>query len=118
MVAENDPKGRKPGRLHAFDLDGKHHSYLPTQVRSPRHFDRQGDLVVVPDLDAVVTLVDADNRVVAQLGDGFTTFEQVRALRTRPRERVQGRASSSARTTPRSTRTAASSSPSGSRWGG
>jgi hypothetical protein len=86
VVAENDPNGRKPGRLHAFDLDGKHHSYLPTKVRSPRHFDRKDNLVVIPDLDAVVTLVDEENRVVAQLGDGFTTFEEVRSLRGKSRE--------------------------------
>ena len=89
IVAENDPNGRKPGRLHAFNLDGAHHSYLPTRVRSPRHFDRKGDLVVIPDLDAVVTLIDADNKIVAQLGDGFNTFEQVRALRSKPRSQFK-----------------------------
>ncbi|HEY7118339.1 MAG TPA: hypothetical protein VH475_17250 [Tepidisphaeraceae bacterium] len=86
VVAENDPKGQKPGRLHAFNLDCEHHGVLPTKVRSPRHFDRQRDLVVIPDLDAVVTLIDRDNRIVAQLGDGFTTFKEVRALRTQSRE--------------------------------
>jgi hypothetical protein len=86
VVAENDPKGKSPGKLHAFNLDCEHHSYLPTKVRSPRHFDRQGDLVVIPDLDAVVTLVDANNKIVSQLGDGFTTFEEVRSLRTKPRD--------------------------------
>jgi len=85
VVAENDPKGKSPGRLHAFTLDCKHHSYLPTKVRSPRHFDRQANLVVIPDLDAVVTLIDEKNQIVAQLGDGFTTFDEVRALRTKPR---------------------------------
>jgi hypothetical protein len=86
VVAENDPKGQKPGRLHAFNLDCEHHSVLATKVRSPRHFDRQGGLVVIPDLDAVVTLIDPDNRVVAQLGDGFTTMKDIRTLRTKPRE--------------------------------
>jgi hypothetical protein len=86
VIAENDPKGKLPGRLHAFDLDGTHHSYLPTNVRSPRHFDRLGKLVVVPDLDAVVTLIDEDNRVVAELGDGWTTHDEVRALRKMPRD--------------------------------
>jgi hypothetical protein len=86
VVAENDPKGQKPGRLHAFNLDCEHHSVLPTNVRSPRHFDRQGNLVVIPDLDAVVTLIDEDNQIVAQLGDGFTTMKEVRTLRTKPRE--------------------------------
>lgn len=86
VVAENDPHGRKPGKLHAFNLDCEHHSYLPTKVRSPRHFDRQGDLVVIPDLDAVVTLIDRDNKIITQLGDGFTTFEEVRSLRTKSRD--------------------------------
>jgi hypothetical protein len=86
VVAENDPKGKSPGRLHAFTLDCRHHSYLPTPVRSPRHFDRRDGLVVIPDLDAVVTLIDEKDQVVAQLGDGFTTFDEVRALRRRPRE--------------------------------
>jgi hypothetical protein len=86
VVAENDPKGLKPGRLHAFNLDCEHHSILPTKVRSPRHFDRRGNLVVIPDLDAVVTLINEENRVVAQLGDGFTTMKEVRTLRTKPRE--------------------------------
>jgi hypothetical protein len=89
VVAENDPNGRKPGRLHRFTLDCKHHSYLDTPVRSPRHFDRRGNLVVIPDLDAVVTLIDEKNRVVTQLGDGFTTFEEVRALRSKSRDQFK-----------------------------
>jgi hypothetical protein len=89
VVAENDPKGQKPGRLHAFNLDCQHHGVLPTKVRSPRHFDRKGGLVVIPDLDAVVTLIDEENRVVAQLGDGFTTMKEVRTLRTRPRDQFR-----------------------------
>lgn len=86
VVAENDPKGEKPGRLHAFNLDCEHHGILPTHVRSPRHFDRLDNLVVIPDLDAVVTLIDEDNRIVAQLGDGWTNKKAVRTLRTRPRD--------------------------------
>jgi hypothetical protein len=89
VVAENDPKGQKPGRLHAFNLDCEHHSILPTTVRSPRHFDRRENLVVIPDLDAVVTLIDEENRVVAQLGDGYTTHAEVRALRTKGREKFK-----------------------------
>ena len=89
VVAENDPKGQKPGRLHAFNLDCEHHSVLATPVRSPRHFDRKDNLVVIPDLDAVVTLIDEENRVVAQLGDGFTTFAEVRSLRTKGREQFK-----------------------------
>jgi len=86
VVAENDPTAKSPGRLHAFTLDCKHHSYLPTKVRSPRHFDRRENLVVIPDLDAIVTLIDEKNQIVAQLGDGFTTLDEIRALRRKPRE--------------------------------
>lgn len=86
VVTENDPKGKDPGRLHAFNLNCEHHSVLPTKVRSPRHGDLRDGLVVVPDLDAVVTLVDEKQQVVAELGDGFTTFEEVRSLRTKPRD--------------------------------
>jgi hypothetical protein len=89
VVAENDPKGKSPGRLHAFNLDCEHHSVLTTPVRSPRHFDRRGDVVVIPDLDAVVTLIDEQNKVIAQLGDGFTTMAEVRTLRTKPREQFK-----------------------------
>jgi len=87
VLAENDPAGKKPGRLHAFDLDGTHHSYLETPVRSPRHFDRRENVVVIPDLDAVVTLIDENNKVIAQLGDGFTTMAEVRTLRTKSRDK-------------------------------
>jgi hypothetical protein len=52
-------------------------------VRSPRHFDQRGKLAVIPDLDARVTLVDEEYRTVANLGDGWTTKAEVRALRTR-----------------------------------
>jgi len=31
----------------------------------------------------VVTLIDEENRVVAELGDGWTTHDEVRALRTK-----------------------------------
>jgi len=89
VVAENDPKGKNPGKLHAFNLDCEHHSYLETPVRSPRHFDRRDNLVVIPDLDAVVTLIDEKNKVVAQLGDGFTTMAEVRGLRSKARDQFK-----------------------------
>ncbi|MCX6951853.1 MAG: hypothetical protein NTV51_06765 [Verrucomicrobia bacterium] len=84
VVAENDPKGEKPGRLQAFSLDGEHRRFLPTPVRSPRHFDQLGKLAAIPDLDARVTLVDENYRTVANLGDGWTTKTEVRTLRTKP----------------------------------
>jgi hypothetical protein len=70
-----------PGLAQAFNLDGEHHSFWPTELRSPRSFDRRGDLVVIPDLDARVTLVGPDNKPVAQLGDAWTTKDEVRGKR-------------------------------------
>lgn len=84
VVGENDPKGEKPGRLQAFTLDGEHRKFLPTPVRSPRHFDQQGKLAVIADLDARVTLIDENYNTVANLGDGWTTKTEVRTLRTKP----------------------------------
>lgn len=86
VVAENDPTGKGPGRLQALNLDGQHHSFLGIDVRSPRHFARQGGLVVVPDLDGRITLVDDRNQLIAHLGDGFTSMKQIRALRLQTRD--------------------------------
>jgi hypothetical protein len=83
VIGENDPKGEKPGRLQALSLDGQHRRFLPTPVRSPRHFDQRGALAVIPDLDARVTLIDEEYRTVANLGDGWTNKTEVRALRTK-----------------------------------
>jgi len=83
VIGENDPKGQNPGRLQALTLDGQHRRFLPTPVRSPRHFDQLGKLAVIPDLDARVTLVDENYQTVANLGDGWTTKTEVRTLRTK-----------------------------------
>jgi hypothetical protein len=83
VIGENDPKGQNPGRLQALTLNGEHRRFLPTPVRSPRHFDQQGKLAVIPDLDARVTLVDENYQTLANLGDGWTNKTEVRALRTK-----------------------------------
>ncbi len=59
---------RANARLQWFDMDGKH---LRTQggFLFPADIDRQGDLLLVPDLHARITILDIDNQVVAQLGD-------------------------------------------------
>lgn len=55
-------------RLQWFDMDGKH---LRTQdgFLFPAAIDSQGDLLLVPDLHARITILDRDNKPVAQLGD-------------------------------------------------
>jgi len=88
VVGENYSLGRQgdePGSVQVFDLEGPHLGYWNVDVRAPRHFDERAGLVVVPDLNARVTLIGSDNRVVAQLGDGWTNKPEVRALRNRGR---------------------------------
>ena len=60
-------------RLQYFTLDGKVISQLTNGMREPCHFHTRGELMVVPDLDSVVTILDGTNQVLEQLGDGFPT---------------------------------------------
>ncbi len=85
-----DPRGKEPmvavadranHRIQYFTLDGKHVKFVTDGMRLPCHFHTRGDLMLVPDLSSVVTLLDADNKVVVQLGDGAKNGE----LRGHPR---------------------------------
>lgn len=62
---------RSNHRLQYFSLDGKPRGLVTAGMRQPCHFKLRGDEMLVPDLDSVVTILDKDNKVVAQLGDGF-----------------------------------------------
>jgi hypothetical protein len=57
-------------RLQYFSLDGKHESFVTEGMRRPCHLHFNNGLMLVPDLESVVTILGADNKVVAQLGDG------------------------------------------------
>ena len=50
-------------RLQWFDLDGKHRQTLDGFIL-PANLDRLGDLLLVPDLSARVTLLDKENKVI------------------------------------------------------
>jgi len=80
---------RSNRRLQYFTLDGRHLSFVTDGVRAPCHFDTcggmHGGLLLVPDLEGRVTLLDGENRPVAQLGDGWTD-ERKFALRDKSRE--------------------------------
>lgn len=74
-------------RIQYFSLDGKHLSFVTDGMRQPCHFKTRGDLLLVPDLSSVVTILDKDNKVVAHLCDGDPTN-----LRGAPREQfIPGR---------------------------
>ena len=77
-----DPRGKEPvlviadrtnRRLQTYTLGGQHLRTIKddTKLREPCHFDVRGDLMVCPDLDSQVCLLDKDYKVVAQLGDGI-----------------------------------------------
>jgi hypothetical protein len=77
MVADRTNK-----RIQNFTLEGKHIGFV-NGVKSPCHFHNRGDMVVVPDLVARVTLLDKDNKVLAHLGDGG---DDARKLREKDRD--------------------------------
>lgn len=61
---------RSHNRIVRYSLDGKPINIVEG-TRSPCHFHSYKNTVVVPDLRARVTLLDKDNKVVANLGDGL-----------------------------------------------
>lgn len=71
---------RANNRLQYFTLDGKSMGFVRDGMRQPCHFHRRENLLLIPDLKSVVTLLDDDNKVIAQLGDGDPTN-----LRGRPK---------------------------------
>jgi hypothetical protein len=85
-----DNRGKEPllvvadrgnNRLQYFTLDGKHVRFEKEGMRRPCHFDRRGDELLVPDLDSVITILDKNNKVAAQIGDGYPS-----KLRGAPRD--------------------------------
>ncbi len=61
---------RENHRIEYFTLEGKPTSVYTEGIRRPCSFDTRGDLLLIADLNSVVTLLDKDDKVVAQLGDG------------------------------------------------
>jgi hypothetical protein len=59
---------RAHGKLQWFSLDGIHEHTLDGFIM-PANIDIQGDILLVPDLAARMTLLDRDNRVIAHLAD-------------------------------------------------
>lgn len=64
---------RSNRRLQYFSLEGESVGFATEGIRLPCHFSIQRDLMLIPDLESVITILDKDNRVVAQLGDGAPT---------------------------------------------
>jgi DNA-binding beta-propeller fold protein YncE len=59
---------RRNNRLQRFTLNGKHIDFL-TGFRLPCHFHERNGIVVIPDLQGRVTLLDSANTIKVHLGD-------------------------------------------------
>jgi hypothetical protein len=69
-------------RLQTFTLGGRHTGFVTEEMRMPCHFDLRGEVLLVPDLEARVTLLDKQNKLLVHLGDGGNGN-----LRGEPREK-------------------------------
>jgi hypothetical protein len=102
-IDARDPKApvlvvcdRANARLCTFDLDGKPLTATESGkvVLFPAHAKTRGDVLLVPDLHARVSLFGPDMKVIAHLGDDAEWRQKVLgpgALRTKPKEWVAGK---------------------------
>lgn len=86
---------RANARLQYFGLDGAFQKVVDG-VSFPAHFDTRGEILLVPDLHARVTLMDRDNKVVTHLGYDSEWTKKVLnngkfVMRTDPSTWVAGR---------------------------
>jgi hypothetical protein len=84
---------RANARLQYLTLDGKAVG-IDRDVSFPAHFDIRGDVLLVPDLHARVTLFDAKNDVIAHLGydaEWTKTVLDGMKVRQQPERWVDGR---------------------------
>jgi hypothetical protein len=73
---------RANARLQYFTLDGKHMGFVPGLLY-PAHFDTRGDVLLVPDLHARVSLFDRNNMPIVHLGDDAAWIAEVKKFQVR-----------------------------------
>lgn len=85
---------RANARLQYFSLEGEHLEFVPG-LSFPADIDLRGNLLLVPDLHARITLLDEKNQVVAHLGYDPKWTEAVLAnrfaMRSKPQQWQAGR---------------------------
>lgn len=83
---------RANARLQYFTLDGKFISFVK-DLMLPAHFDIRGDVLLVPDLCARVSLFDRDNKPIVHLGDDAAWIAEVKKFQIRndPKRWVAGK---------------------------
>ena len=65
---------RSNNRIQYLSLKGDHLGFVKDGMRMPCHFKTRGEYMLVPDLRALVTILDKDNKVVTHLGDGIANM--------------------------------------------
>ena len=75
--------------LQVFGLDGTYKSTIPG-FGLPANIDTWQNLMLVPELKACVTLLDADNKVVARLGRAVERLGEIKDLRVQPDKWLDG----------------------------
>jgi hypothetical protein len=78
---------RANARLQYFTLDGKHIGFVK-DVLFPAHFDIRGDVLLVPDLHARVSLFDKGNKPIVHLGDDAEWIAEVKKFKVRSDEKL------------------------------
>jgi hypothetical protein len=73
---------RANARLQYFTLDGKHIGFVQGLL-FPAHFDIRGDVLLVSDLHARVSLFDRDNQPIVHLGDDKDWIAEVTKFKIR-----------------------------------
>ncbi len=76
--------------LQMLTLEGKHLKTL-TGYGLPANLDTYGDLMLVPELHARVTLLDKNNKVVARLGDDVKRVTTVGGIRNKEDQWIDGK---------------------------
>ena len=71
-------------RIQRFTMDGKPMEVIEGTLW-PCHFHEHNGELVVPDLQARVTLLDKNSKVIAHLGDGNLNPQQFLQARVKPR---------------------------------
>ena len=80
---------RGRGKIQILDLDGKHLETLEG-FGKPANFDTRGDMMLVPELLGMVTILDKENKPLAKLGDGRARLNEVEDLRKKPDQWTDG----------------------------
>ncbi len=80
---------RSRNKVQILDMDGKHLETLDG-FGKPANFDTFGDMMLVPELLGMVTILDKENKPLAKLGDGRPRLEAVEKLREKPDQWTDG----------------------------